>query len=60
MTIDEAIKTLENEVRIAEVNDHLRELATFQLSIEALKRVKGARTNLYQRYSHLLPGETES
>ena len=36
MKIDEAIKVLENDIRVAEVNDYPWEVKAFKLGIEAL------------------------
>ena len=60
MTIDEAIK-----IKLQWRKDNYPpalpdEMNADMLSIEALKRVKSARVSLYSRYSHFLPGETES
>ena len=59
MKIEKAIEILRG-MRDINLNYYFSDRKdALELGIEALKRVKGARTNLYQRYSHFLPGETK-
>ena len=59
MTIDEALNILQNEVRVAEVNDRPLEVSALQLGIEALHRIKGQRGLRCPDVNYPLPGETE-
>ena len=59
MTIDKAIKILETEVRVAEVNDRPYEVYALQLGIEALKAIQGTREPHSRILPSYLPGETE-
>ena len=58
--LDEAINIIENEVRVAEVNDRLFELDAFQLGIEALKRIQHLRGYSMTQVDTRLSGETEA
>jgi hypothetical protein len=60
MTIDEAIKSLENsqQVLFEAKKGHFHD--AIQLGVEALKAIKVDRSNLLPFRSTLLPGETES
>ena len=59
MTIDKAIKILETEVRVAEVNDRPYEVYALQLGIEALKLIAQEPPEGYTCIPRPLPGETE-
>ena len=59
MNIDEALNTLQNEVRVAEVNDRPLELAALQLGIEALKHYKQERERRGAAKTMWLQGETK-
>ena len=59
MTRAEAIKVLENDIRVAEINDHPYEVRALQLGIEALKRIERLRDYYGGSANELLPGETE-
>jgi len=58
MTIDEAIKRLQGELRFAEKTGRLELYDALSLSIEALKEVKKARQGDPALDGELLPGET--
>jgi len=59
MKLDKAIRRLETipETLSCPLTDEERE--AFKLGIEALKRIKKGRPNLYPELYQLLPGETE-
>jgi hypothetical protein len=59
MTIDEAIKRVQNELPLVEKRGELRLYAALELAIEALKRIKEGREMNYDYFSHWLPGETK-
>jgi len=59
MTIDEAVTVLENEARVAEVNDRPLEVKAIKLGIEALKQIKYLHEIHILHDDELLPGETE-
>lgn len=63
ITINEAIKILDNFLSGDEPDDETDLPASIRLSIEALKRIKEGRIFHFSQgligISHLLPGETE-
>jgi len=59
MTIDEAIKQLEESDWFTTVNHTPEYSKAIQLAIEALKRLQDLRVDFELLASELLPGETE-
>lgn len=59
MTLQEAIKTLENFEGEDFVDDWAHYLAAFQLGIEALKKIQYLRSHQHFSYLEPLPGETK-
>lgn len=59
MTIDGAIKFLENELGLWQDGERDNWSDALRLGIEALRRIKDARTDEMPADSELLPGETE-
>jgi hypothetical protein len=59
MTIDEAIKRLQDELPLAEKKGELYLCAALRLGIEALKAIKELRIDGCYKCPGLLPGETE-
>ncbi|GAI70409.1 unnamed protein product [marine sediment metagenome] len=59
MTIDEAIKRLENKALQSLTRDEPRDAKAIQLGIEALKRISAMRKGYRDRETDLLQGEAE-
>jgi hypothetical protein len=59
MTIDEAIRILEDNVKDADWEGAVSSSAAFKLGIEALKSVQRSRQPGFREVRPLLPGETE-
>ena len=59
MTIEEAIKRIQNELPLVEKRGELSLYAALNLGVEALKRIKNRRDLGTRWDSGKLPGETE-
>ena len=58
MKLEEAILTIENEVRVAEVNDQPRAIKALKLGSEALKSCQSVAEGYQYWYERPLFGET--